>query len=183
MCSIIINISVERFGLKEQHPSSGTSGPNHWDEKIPQLRHELCVLRRQFKQANEEAKDALAELRNIVRSKFTTIHRAEWHTKRGKERARRLAEFVANPFGFTRILLGQKHSGRLTCIQDKVDKYLSTNYSDRARDQELGPCSTLITLPEPNVAFNLKDPTLREVQEVVKTARTNSAPAPSGVPY
>lgn len=88
-----------------------------------------------------------------------------------------------NPFGFTRRLLGQKRSGRLTCTQDEVDKYLCTSYSDSARDQYLGPCSTLITPPEPSVAFNLKDPTLREVQEVVKAARTSSAPDPSGVPY
>lgn len=41
----------------------------------------------------------------------------------------------------------------------------------------------LITPLEPSEAFNLKDPTLREVQEVVKAARTNSAPGPSEVPY
>lgn len=92
MCSIIISIATERFGLKEKRPSRGTSGPNRWEEKIRQLRQELRVLRRQFKQANEDYKAALAELRNIVRSKLTTI-RAEWHRKRDKERARKRAEF------------------------------------------------------------------------------------------
>lgn len=41
------------------------------------------------------------------------------------------------------------------------------------RDQDLKPCSTLITPPKPSVAFNLKDPTLREVQKVVKAARSS----------
>lgn len=88
-----------------------------------------------------------------------------------------------NPFGFIRRLVGQKRIDRLTCTPDEVDKYLGTNYSNRARDQELVPCSPLITPPEPSVVFNLKDPTLREVQEVVKAASRNSAPGPSRVPY
>ncbi len=70
------------------------------------LRQELRVLRSQFKQGNEEDKSALAELRNIIKRKFTTTRRAEWHRKGGKERAHRRAEFVANPFGFTRRRLG-----------------------------------------------------------------------------
>ncbi|KAL0202317.1 hypothetical protein M9458_000335, partial [Cirrhinus mrigala] len=183
MCSIIINIAAERFGVKEQCPFGGTAGPNRLEENNRQLRKELRLLRKQFRQASEEDKAALAELRNIVRSKLTTTRRAEWHRRRSKERARRCAEFIANPFILTRRLLGQKRSGRLTCTQDEIDKYLSTSYSDTVRDQDLGPCSMLISPPEPSVAFNLKDPTLREVQKVVKVARTNSAPGPSGVPY
>ncbi|KAI2653774.1 hypothetical protein H4Q32_014114 [Labeo rohita] len=137
MCLIIITIAAERFGVKEQHQFGGTAGPNRWEEKIRQLRQELRLLRKQFKQASEENRAALAELRNIVRSKLTTTRRAECHKKRSKERARRY----------------------------EIDKYLSTSYSDTARDQDLGPCSTLISPPEPSVAFNLKDPTLREVQK------------------
>lgn len=95
------------------------------------------MLRKQFYQAKEKDKAALAELQNIVRSKLTTTRRAEWHRKRGKERAHRQAEFITNPFGFTRRLLWC--SGHLTCTQDEVDKHLSTSYSDRARDQDLGP--------------------------------------------
>lgn len=64
-----------------------------------------------------------------------------------------------------------------------MDKYLSVTYSDSAREQDLGPCSNLITPPEPIMAFSLKEPTLREIEEIVKAARTSSAPGPSGVPY
>lgn len=76
------------------------------------------MLRKQFNQVKEEDKAALAELQNIVRSKLTTTRRAEWHRKRGKEKARTRAAFIANPIGFTRRLLGQKRSGLLTCTKD-----------------------------------------------------------------
>ncbi|RXN08794.1 reverse transcriptase [Labeo rohita] len=65
MCLIIITIAAERFGVKEQHQFGGTAGPNRWEEKIRQLRQELRLLRKQFKQASEENRAALAELRNI----------------------------------------------------------------------------------------------------------------------
>ncbi|KAI4872262.1 hypothetical protein NFI96_007403 [Prochilodus magdalenae] len=47
----------------------------------------------------------------------------------------------------------------------------------------LGPCTALITPPEPTVAFNNKEPNLKEVETVIKAARSSSAPGPSGVPY
>ncbi|KAF7653377.1 hypothetical protein LDENG_00083880 [Lucifuga dentata] len=57
----------------------------------------------------------------------------------------------------------------------------STTPTVTAREQELGECKVLITLPDPTTKFNIKEPTLKEVQEVLKAARTNSAPGPSGV--
>lgn len=52
-----------------------------------------------------------------------------------------------------------------------------------ARDKDLGSCGTLISPPEPTEAFNSKEPTLKEVEEVMKVARSGSAPGLSGVPY
>lgn len=151
--------------------------------EISQLKSELRLLGRQFKKAREEEKAGLAELRHTLRKRLTTLWRAEWHRRRGKERARKRVALISNPFGFTKKILGQKRSGHLACTEEEVNKYLSTTYSDSARDKELGPCKTLITPPEPTLAFNTREPTLKEVEEVVKAARTNSAPGPSGVPY
>ncbi|KAL7854779.1 hypothetical protein SRHO_G00169690 [Serrasalmus rhombeus] len=51
------------------------------------------------------------------------------------------------------------------------------------RQQDLGHCAALICPPEPNTLFKINEPTLKEVREVIKSARTASAPGPSGVPY
>ncbi|XP_075304756.1 retrovirus-related Pol polyprotein from type-1 retrotransposable element R2 [Odontesthes bonariensis] len=183
MSAMIINIGAERFGIKEQQPARCSGEPNRRQLKISQLRQELRLLGRQFKVAREEEKAGLAELRSILRKRLITLRRAEWHRRRGRERARRRAAFIANPFGFTKKILGQKRSGHLACTEDEVNNYLNATYSDNARKEDLGPCRTLITTPAPTSAFNIKEPTLKEVEEVIKAARSNSTPGPSGVPY
>lgn len=90
--------------------------------------------------------------------------------------------FIANPFEFTKQLLGQKQSGRLTYSKKEVDQYLDNTLSDPEREQELGLLGSLLDVPSPTVDFNIREPTLREVQEV-SAARASSAPGPSGVPY
>ncbi|KAJ8333923.1 hypothetical protein SKAU_G00412420 [Synaphobranchus kaupii] len=101
----------------------------------------------------------------------------------GGERVGKHATFIANPFGFTKQLLGQKCSGHLECSKEEIDHHLRNTYSDNEREQDLGNYRALITPPEPTSEFNDKEPTLKEVQEIVRSARTSSAPCPSGVPY
>lgn len=48
----------------------------------------------------------MVELRNITRKKLTTLWRAEWDRRRGKERARKPVCFITNPFEFTKKILG-----------------------------------------------------------------------------
>lgn len=73
MSAMIVSIGAERFGIKEQWPTRGLGEPNRREVKISQLWKELRLLGRQFKQAREEEKAGLAELRNILRKKFTTL--------------------------------------------------------------------------------------------------------------
>lgn len=55
MCSLIINIASERFGMKK-HSTNGPGRPNQWVVKIT-----ICVLRRQFKQARQENKAGVVD--------------------------------------------------------------------------------------------------------------------------
>ncbi|CAJ1075238.1 LOW QUALITY PROTEIN: uncharacterized protein LOC109089580 [Xyrichtys novacula] len=186
MSTFIISIASDRFGTKEHRTSktsTATPIPNRREVKITQLRQELRSLRCRYRKANEEEKVALAELRDVVRERLTTLRRAEWHRKRGKERTRKRSAFIANPFEFTKKLLGEKRSGQLSCPEDVINRYISNTYSDGMREQDLGHCAALICPPEPSTLFNINEPTLKEVKEVIKSARTSSAPGPSGVPY
>ena len=119
----------------------------------------------------------------MVRERLLTLRRAEWQRKRGKERARKRSAFIANPFGFTKKLLGEKRSGQLSCPEEDINRHIRVTYSDSMREQDLGHCEALICPPEPDTLFNISEPTLKEVKEVIKSARTASAPGPSGVPY
>ncbi|KAL7846889.1 hypothetical protein SRHO_G00218690 [Serrasalmus rhombeus] len=114
MSNFIMSIASNRFGIKEQHATKTTTAapiPNRREAKIVQLRQELRTLRSQYKKASEQEKVSFAELRGVVQERLTTLRRAEWHRKKGKERARKHSAFVANPLKFTKKLLGEKRSG------------------------------------------------------------------------
>ncbi|XP_054628013.1 uncharacterized protein LOC129179159 [Dunckerocampus dactyliophorus] len=181
--TIIVTYGTERFGVEERKSTRPNYTMNRRAEKIHQLRQELRSLARQYKAASEEEKPPLAELRNIIRRKLTTLRRAEWHRRRRRERARKRTAFIADPFGFIKQLLGQKRSGHLACSKEEVDYFLKNNLSDPEREQDLGPLSALLDIPSPTVDFNTGEPTWKEIQDVVAAARSRSAPGPSGVPY
>ena len=132
MATMIISVATERFGLVEERSATSQYSKNCRAEKTSELRQELRLLKRQFKQANEDEKSGLAELRGVLRKKLQTLRRAEWHRRWAKERATRRVAFLANPFGFNKQLLGQKCSGHLTCSKEEVDSYLHNTYSNAA---------------------------------------------------
>ena len=183
MTTIIVTFGTERFGVEEGRPVRSKHTMNRREGKIHQLRRDLRALAKQYKAAQEEEKAPLVELRNIMRKELTTLRRAEWHRRRRRERARKRTAFIADPFGFTKQMLGQKRSGRLVCSKEEVDQFLKGSLSDSGRQQELGPHSDLLDIPAPSVNFISSEPTWKEIQEVVTASRARSAPGPSGVPY
>ncbi|XP_063058826.1 uncharacterized protein LOC134452393 [Engraulis encrasicolus] len=183
MTSIIVSYAAERFGLIESKNPMTRFTLNRRATQIHKLRQELRTLKKQYKVAGEEEKQPLEELRNILRRKLMTLRRAEGHRRRRKERARSRAAFISNPFNFTKKLLGDKRSGVLMCSTAEANTFLHNNLSDPDRDQELGPQRTLISPQAPTVEFVMREPGWAEIQEVVKGARSASAPGPSGVPY
>ncbi|KAL7886754.1 hypothetical protein AOLI_G00044750 [Acnodon oligacanthus] len=183
MTTIIISLAAERFRLEEKRARNLPYNMKNRVNKIHQLRQELKSLRTRFKEAREEERGPLAELRNILCKKFMTLSRAEWHRRRRKEKARKRANFIVNPFGFTKQLLGKKQNGQLTCSKAEINRHLRDTLCDRSREQDLGHCQYLIDPPAPTLEFNGKKPSWTENQEVIKKARASSAPGPSGEPY
>ncbi len=96
--TIIFSYALERFGRVEKGKTKSTSYTmNHRATKIHHLHQELCTLKKQYKKATDEEKRPLAELQNILRKKLMILRRAEWHRRRGRERARKRAAFIAIP--------------------------------------------------------------------------------------
>ncbi|XP_023810165.1 uncharacterized protein LOC105353972 [Oryzias latipes] len=184
MTTIIVSYASERFGHIEKGQTKHTPyTKNRRATKIHHLRQELRTLKKHHKKATEEEKQSLSELKNILRKQLMSLRRAEWHRRRGRERARKRAAFIANPFGFTKKLLGDKRSGQLECSTEEVNQFLQDTLSDPLREQELEPNKALIKPAPPTIEFNLTEPSLKEVEEIIKAARWASTPGPSGVPY
>ncbi|RXN12199.1 reverse transcriptase [Labeo rohita] len=171
MTTLIVNFAAERFGTVTSKPTPSAYTQSHRVRKIKCLREELKLLKRQYKAAGEEERVGLVDLRGILRKQLLTLCRAESHRRRRKERARKRAAFLANPFKLTKQLLGQKRTGQLTCSKDTINNHLKATYSDPNRERPLGPCDALLIPPEPTSEFNLKEPCQSEVEEVVRRAR------------
>ena len=88
MTTIIFSYASERFGQVKKGKTKPTSyTTNRRATKIHHLCQELQILKKQYKTATDEEKQPLAELRNILQKKLMILRRAEWHQRRGRERA------------------------------------------------------------------------------------------------
>lgn len=86
MCTIIINMGAQWFGVEER----GDSKPeklNRRESKISQLRQELNFLRCQLKMTKKEERTALSDLTNILRKRLISLKEGGTVPKEGKERA------------------------------------------------------------------------------------------------
>lgn len=172
-------MAAERFGVQEERGGKQPYTRNQGAGKGHTIRNELKSLTKQFKEAREEEQAPLAELRLMLRKRLLTLHRAENNQRCRWERAWKRAAFINGPFGFTRQLLRQRRSGHLACAKEEFDHLLQDIYSDPTRDQDQnqGECE------EPTQQLDLREPLLKEIQHVVKKARSSSAPGPSGTSY
>ena len=182
MTTIIINYASGRFGCTEENENK-IKRNNRRTEKIKELRQELKILRKQFRKASDEERHALAELRDIVRKKLISTKKVEGLRKRRKERARKRTAFIANPFEFARKLLGEKRTGQLKCSRSTVNSFLHDTLSDPDREKDLGVNDSVFTSELPAVNFDMREPSLKEIQDVVQAVRSASALGPSGVSY
>lgn len=109
--------------------------------QIAHLRQEL--LRKQFKGASEAKKARLAELQGILRKKLLTLRRAARLGWRTKDRAKKRAALLANPFGFYQTT-DSPETEQPYHMLNKRDNYLSITYSDALWEDDLGECRGLI---------------------------------------
>lgn len=121
MTTVVRAFAAERFGTEEKRVKQPYV-KNSRAEKIHNIRQELKVLRKQHKKASDEERGPLAEFRATLLT--------EYHRRRRRERAQKRPALIANPFQFTKQLLGQKKSGKLMCSREHLDEYLRTTYSD-----------------------------------------------------
>ena len=183
MANIIYTMGKERFGLVERKQPQTVYSHNRRAKKISEVRKGLKDLKRRYRMSSEEEKLALSDLREDLRKQLKTLRRAENHRRKRIERQRKRAQFIANPFGFVKKLLGSKKSGKLECTREEANMHVRQMYSDATRDEDLGECQKLLSPEPPEIQFEEKEPTLQEVRRVLQKARAASAPGPNGIPY
>ncbi|XP_038159099.1 uncharacterized protein LOC119796966 [Cyprinodon tularosa] len=184
MTAIIYNVAKERFGVEDRKTSTpNVRQPNRREKEMQSLRREIKALSRQFKNATEGEKEGIRDLTSGLREQLRRLRRAEQTRKQRKKKGAKRAQFIKDPYRFTKTLLGEARSGSLSSSKEEVEEALRLTHCDPQRYELLSSHPKIIKVPPPSEPLVTREPTWKEVEEVVKKARTASAPGPSGVPY
>ena len=99
LTAILYSMGKDRFGVVRKHRPTETQLVilNRRQTKIAALRVECRKLTKQYKQATEEEKIGLSQLRNRIRERLQSLRRAENNKKNRKKRSKKRAEFINNP--------------------------------------------------------------------------------------
>ncbi|KAH3703263.1 hypothetical protein DPMN_078295 [Dreissena polymorpha] len=77
-------------------------------EREKKVREELNLLRKRYKKASEEEKKELVKLREELKSRLKLLTTAERLRRKRRVRTGERAAFIANPYTFTKTLLGEE---------------------------------------------------------------------------
>jgi len=182
--SLAYALGKERFGL-EKPPGTAKSVtiPNRRSCEIKKLRLELRCLRKRYRLSTVITRKGIVELREQLRTRLKTLTTAERLRRKRREKAKSRADFISHPYKFAKTLLTDQKTGKLESSQKDVEEYLTNTHSDQQREEPLGNCNRICPEKEPDFPLDMKEPSWKEVCEVVRKTRACSAPGPSGIPY
>ena len=186
LTAITYSLGKERFGSAKKKDPQQPKSPhrlNRREREIQRLRGEIKKLNKLFKTSSSSEEAGIKDLTCTLRDKLRRFRRAEHLRQKRKRKDRQRELFMKNPYGYARNLLGQQKSGVLTSCKEEVEDYLTNTHKDPCRSQGL-PSNKYLSQPEnPSIELVTKEPTWKEVYEVVHRAKSSSAPGPSGLPY
>ncbi|XP_019647849.1 PREDICTED: uncharacterized protein LOC109488125 [Branchiostoma belcheri] len=164
LTAITYNLARERFGVEEKKKKSQqtTKQPNRSrrEREIRQLRREIKALNKKYKRGPASEKEGIKQLTCQLRERLCRLRRAENVRKQRKQRANKRAQFVRDPFRFTKSLLGEAKSGRLASGREEVEEFLREAHNDELRHEALEENSRIKPVPVPTKPLDTSEPTL-----------------------
>ncbi|KAL7852846.1 hypothetical protein SRHO_G00186310 [Serrasalmus rhombeus] len=189
MGELIYSYGRERFGVKDRKAKKEHTprDKSRRQQEIERLVKERRQLKKQWKKANELERVGLEALQSNIKQRLAKLRTAEHlrRQRRKKERAR--VSFYKNTFKFTKSLFVQEKSGTLKAPLKDIEEFLKNTYSeaDTPSNQRHEPVTIPADMPPlhpPMHEMDTSTPTWNEVVNIVKRARTASAPGPNGIP-
>jgi len=101
-----------------------------------------------------EEKRGLAEIREKLRSRLKTLMTAERLRRKRRERTRKRAAFIANPYRFIKTLIGEERGGSLQSSEEEVVKNMREVHSYPNREHPLGDCDRISAVDLPKFSLN-----------------------------
>lgn len=180
---IIYQTCKDRFGEVFSKQRTAPRERGRREKEITQLVQRRRQLRKNWRKATQPEREGLKVLWEEVRQRLSKLRRAERIRKRSNRKQKERASFFKDPFKHARQLLEEKKSGKLETTREQMEQHVKRQCSDPLRNVPLGIPGYVPRPAPPTTEFNIKPPKLSEVKEVVKKARSSSAPGPNGVPY
>lgn len=172
LTEITYNLAKERFGATERKCITKTGKqPSRRERKIHSLREEIKSLNRRYKTSSTDEREGIKKLTSSLQESFSRLRRTERTRKLSKEKENRRAQFVKDPYNFTRSILGEVKSGSLSSSKEDVEAYLKGTHSDFNSSLPLGENPGIDRAEPPTIMLNTSEPTWKEVQDVVKKAQ------------
>ncbi|KAL0148227.1 hypothetical protein M9458_056459 [Cirrhinus mrigala] len=171
LTTITYNLPRERFGLEDKKVNiRAVHQPSRREREIHRLREEIKTLNKQFKRSTVYEREGIKDLTSQLRGRLCRLRRAESTRKRRKDRENKRSQFTKDPFRFTRTLLGEAKSGRLTSPREVVEAFLRETHNDIFRNQVLEANPNIVSIDTPVKELNISEPSWKQIQEVVKKA-------------
>lgn len=183
MVSLVYQACYDTFGAKEGKKPRPPVGPSRRQRQIKELRGKLQTLKKRWREASGDEREALDEISTETRKRLIQLRRAETAREKQKEKRRKRKAFFNNPFQFTADLLGKPKGGTLSCSKKEMENSVAAAHGNSSRGIPLGECPFQLPTLSPHTPFNMADFTMDEVRAVVTKARAASAAGPSGTTY
>ena len=180
---IIYQMCKERFGVKERKPRAQPSGPSKRQKICAELRKEIKILQKTYKNAPEEEKEAIKQLQDDKIRKLRLKKRAESIRKNRKAFSRNCSKFLSQPFDFAREIISPKPIGEMKSSKEEVEQHLKKAHGDDRKNEAREETEELLEYSMPEVEFENEAPSWAEFNKRLRKTRTKSAPGPNGVPY
>lgn len=142
-----------RFG-KAASGTTGLTAKGRREKAIDDLVMNRRQHRKRWRKADETQKEGLKALWDEIRKRLAVLRRAESIRRRRKRKEKERANFFRNPFRHARGLLKEETSGSLEISKEELERHIHAQYSDPARNEQLGPPGYVPKPAEPAALFD-----------------------------
>lgn len=169
--------------MAQERKSRSTTPRNQLNRRarqILQLRREIKTLDKQFKGGKKggyKRSDSYTSGATLQIKKGRKVSETE-EGEGGKA-----SQVHQGPILVHQALLTEARSGKLTSPKKVVEAFYKESHSDLLRNQGSSAHPKIGSTNAPEESLDTREPTWREVHDIVQQTHSASAPGPSGIPY
>ena len=137
MTRMIYTIAEDRFGVEEKQQKRKVHHASRREREIASIKRELRTLANTYRRSSDGERKGLSEIRNDFRKRMKELRNAERIRKNKREKNRKRAVFIRNPYKFASSVLEGERSGKLDKPREKVENHLIETHTQMSQEMNL----------------------------------------------